>query len=390
MKKILQFFIAIFFTQNIFAQPQINPKSNFYMYGFSTAAILNANNTLTYSSWTRTQFEGCAQLNDPNTGNLIFTTDGANVYNPSGITIPNGTGLRGTNSSTNAATIIPMNIDYGYLVNTSDIVPATNSTFLNNFAYYSMYQLGNVGGLYNPSINSNKKNIQLLAPGIDQFGEKTVVVRRNGDLGFYLIMHSAEGPNNKIVVFKNVGTDIVHSGTFSAGTTVNTDNGQMRSTDVDANGNCKIIAAYSMAKKIDVYNFNYNTGILSLLTTYNLSSYSATPYGLEISPDGKIVYFSDYTTFGRMFSIDLSTSIIHFFQNLSTTQVSGQSTYGRFGQIQNLDNGQMYFTAYSRLFIFRISNPNTFGLLSTYGFSSTNSMLTNSGLRFGLPNYNRL
>jgi hypothetical protein len=396
MKRIIQLFIATFILQNAFAQPQLNPKNGFYLYGFYSNAVLS-NNTISFTSWNpkRHTPEGCAQLNNPTNGNLIFTTDGRNVFAPSGSYFKNGTGLLGTPSSTNAASIIPMNIDYGYIVTTSDAYKPLPAV-ANNFAYYSMYQVGLQNGVPKDSINAAIKNVQLLAPGINQFGEKAVVIRRPNDIGFYLILHSAEGSNNKLVVFRNVGTSIAYAGTYGVGTAIGIDNGQIRSTNVDINGNCKIVAAYSLAKKVDVYNFNYNTGVLSFDITYNFTSASVTPYGLEISPNGKIVYFSDYSTFGKMYSIDLPTGSIHTFQNPPTNNIFSLNSYERFGQFQNLDNGETYFTIFDRSLLCRIPNPNTFGILNTFTLNTTNTLslvngnISNNRIEFGLPNYNRL
>jgi hypothetical protein len=401
MKKIIQLFIAILIMQNSFAQLEPNPKTNFYLYGGSSFvnAVYNQNNTYTFSYWGtyyRSTQEGHAQLNNPTNGNLIFTTDGRTANDPSGNTILNGTGLLGTTSSTNAASIIPMDAQFGFLVTTSDTYsPPPNVA--NNFAYYSVYQTGLTStGLYNPSINSLKKNIQLLAPGINQFQEKAVVIRKIDNPNFYLIMHSAEGPNNDLVVFKNSGTNIIHHGTYALGTTIKYDMGQIRCSSIDLNGNCKVVAAYSNMHKIEVYNFNFNTGVLSFDITYDFSSSSAWPYGLEISPNGKMVYFSDYSTFGKLYCIDLGSGNISSFQNTATNKLLGISTYEKFGQLMSLDNGSIYFPIKRTGFLCRIQNPNTFGLLNSFVINATNTVpLLNivsvpQSLFLGLPNYNRL
>ncbi len=52
--------------------------------------------------------EGSASVSDPITGALLFYTDGMNVWNSNNTIMPNGNGLLGGLSSTQAALIVPV------------------------------------------------------------------------------------------------------------------------------------------------------------------------------------------------------------------------------------------------------------------------------------------
>ncbi|HIA35718.1 MAG TPA: hypothetical protein EYN89_03025 [Flavobacteriales bacterium] len=52
-------------------------------------------------------YEGCASLSD-NTGQIVLYTDGINVFDSTHLSMPNGSGLLGSSSSTQSAIIGPV------------------------------------------------------------------------------------------------------------------------------------------------------------------------------------------------------------------------------------------------------------------------------------------
>lgn len=101
MKNLL-FLLNLLFTIVLFGQNQAN---NWY---FGQNAGINFSNGIPVAldDGVLNTPEGCSTISDSN-GNLLFYTDGIDVWNKNHQLMPNGTGLLGSISSTQSGIIIP-------------------------------------------------------------------------------------------------------------------------------------------------------------------------------------------------------------------------------------------------------------------------------------------
>ncbi|HEV7646014.1 MAG TPA: hypothetical protein VGO50_18910 [Pyrinomonadaceae bacterium] len=116
--------------------------------------------------------EGSASISDSN-GNLLFYTDGRQVWDRNNNVMPNGTGLAGHDSSTQSALIVPCDCNR-YFIFTTDAQQHGYS----NGLQYSLVDMSVNGGTV------TLRNQPLLAPA----AEKIAAVR-DGSGGFWVVGH---------------------------------------------------------------------------------------------------------------------------------------------------------------------------------------------------------
>ncbi|MBN4049701.1 hypothetical protein JYT36_00575, partial [Bacteroidales bacterium AH-315-N07] len=146
-----------------------NSKEATYWYFGDRAGIKFENDTV-IPQYQNPMFtwEGTATISDKNTGNLLFYTEGDTLFNANHQPMPNGTGLKGDLSSTQAALIIPMPGDGGkYYVFTVDASSSNPNRFPNDsVCTYSIVDMTLDGGL--GDIIPSTKNTTLFTPTSEQ------------------------------------------------------------------------------------------------------------------------------------------------------------------------------------------------------------------------------
>ncbi len=81
-------------------------EGNNWYFGTYAGLTFNTNPPSLLNDGRLVTTEGCASVSDKN-GNLIFYTDGSNVYGSNHLLMPNGTGLYGNPSSTQSFCCMP-------------------------------------------------------------------------------------------------------------------------------------------------------------------------------------------------------------------------------------------------------------------------------------------
>src|SRR5688572_27382027 len=82
-------------------------EANIWYFGAQAGMDFNGGAPVSLSNGQLYTTEGCASIADAN-GNLLFYTEGVNVYNRLHVTMPNGTGLMGGTSASQSAMILPV------------------------------------------------------------------------------------------------------------------------------------------------------------------------------------------------------------------------------------------------------------------------------------------
>gem|GEM_PF-2175175 len=122
--------------------------------------------------------EGSATVSDPHTGELLFYTDGITVWNRDHQAMPNGTGLPGGYSSTQAALIVPAPGDSTkyYLFSSADEGRQEGVSY----AVVDMTADGGRGDVI-------ERNVQLLASA----SEKMVGIHHCNGVDYWVVVHGA-------------------------------------------------------------------------------------------------------------------------------------------------------------------------------------------------------
>lgn len=299
--------------------------------------------------------EGSASIADKTTGALLFYTDGVTVWNASNQIMPNGTGLLGGRatllSSTTAAVIVPKpgSSNLFYIVTVDELGS-------NNGVRYSVVDMtlnGGTGGIV-----AGEKNIFLYQSDY----EKLEVVPASDGLSYWLITYS---DNSEFVSFKIGNTGIQTTPVISAGVQ------SFGAGHMKINRQFNKLAIGGFNYDMALYEFNNATGVVSNPVIWNFNLSSPLIYGIEFSPDGKVLYISDLAT---LLQYDITQTTSQAIQNSVYQVATGGNTSLQLG----IDN-KIYVNAGS---LNVINCPNKLGAACGY---QTNVIAGGGG--YGLPKW---
>jgi gliding motility-associated-like protein len=298
--------------------------------------------------------EGSASVADRVTGALLFYTDGVTVWNAKNQIMPNGTGLLGgvTLSSTTAAVIVPKpgSSNLYYIITVDEFTS-------NNGLRYSVVDMALNGGL--GDIVSDQKNIFLFQTN----SEKLEVVPAADGQSYWLLTRDNSG--DSFYSFKITNSGLQNTPVIS---TVGSAN-QINQGHIKINKQFnKIASGISDDSDIELFDFDNATGIFSNPITLNFNLLSVA-YGIEFSPDGKLLYFTDGYS---IFQLNLTQTTPQAIQN-SAYQVS--ATQG--GVLQLGIDDKIYVS--SNLTIDAINCPNLLGAACGYQTNAVATDLTWGG-----------
>jgi gliding motility-associated-like protein len=230
--------------------------------------------------------EGSASVADKLTGALLFYTDGVTVWNANNQVMPNGTGLLGGTaallSSTTAAVIVPKPGS-----NSLFYIVTIDEQFNGNGVRYSVVDMTLNSGL--GDIVSNQKNIFLFQTN----SEKLEVVPASDGSSYWLITH--DNPGDTFFSFKIDNIGIQTTPVIS----------QIGGNHGNGAGHMKVNKQFNKiaiglldigagsTTQIELFDFNNTTGVISNGIIWNYNFSSALIYGVEFSPNGKVLYVSD-------------------------------------------------------------------------------------------------
>ncbi|ALI98142.1 YncE family protein [Rufibacter tibetensis] len=313
--------------------------------------------------------EGCAVLSDA-LGNLLFYTNGMQVWNRNKQIMAGGDSLKGHESSTQSAVILPKpGSQHLYYLFTTDFQGQSHGL------QYHLIDLSRNGGLGEVV----SKNNLVFAPVTEKL---TAVKHRNGrdywvithrwnSSAFYAYLVSSNG-----ITFKPVES---HLGSIHAG-----DNGAtIGYMKASPTGEKLAVATWAAVNKIEVFSFNNENGKLAIAV--DLGKFDEA-YGVEFSPDGTKLYGGKNGIAGgeaRIFQFDLAAgtpdAIIH-----SGKQVA-KSVSRKIGALQLGPDGRIYVARNNSNWLGIIRNPNALGPDCDYKDAGINLGTQKSAL--GLPNF---
>lgn len=281
MKKIALILIICFAGLNAIAQSE---EAATWYFGYNSGIKFNqANNTVSsLNDGELSTFEGCATISD-NSGDLLFYTDGLRVWNKNHDIMSNGLGLFGDPSSTQSAIIIPKpndeNIYYIFTVDDQN----RNETHLGlNYSIVDMTLDNGLGAITN-------KNINLLSVCSEKI---TAVVKDCITESIWVLAFASENGNGLIY-------DTFHAFEVNnLGVTNNSITSPFDLSITDRRGYLKFspdgtkMACANVSNGIYLYDFNTNTGKVSNQQNISIGGLNNNPYGVEFSPNSKLLYVS--------------------------------------------------------------------------------------------------
>lgn len=274
MTKLLHAFIFICITQNCFAQKE----NNQWCFGSLSGLDFNSGSPVATTSQVNTT-EGSSSIADAS-GNLLFYSDGITVWNKNHLPMPNGMGLNGGVSSTQSALIVaqPQTPNIYYVFTTAEAQGAPGFC-------YSIVDMSLQGGLGDVTT----KNVQLFTPS----AEKVCATRHSNGIDVWVVGH--EMGTNNFLAYLLTSAGISAPVITSCGTVYSNMGGvEIGYMKFSPNG-AHLAHAMRYLFTYELDSFDISTGIVSAPITF-ASTGGTICYGIEFSPDNKLLYTSDSQT----------------------------------------------------------------------------------------------
>lgn len=358
LNKILTFIIYFLYTLNIYAQKE----GNIWYFGQNAGLDFNTSSPSVLTNGSLSTAEGCASIAD-GTGNLLFYTDGIQVWNRTHQVMPNGLGLKGDPSSTQSAIIVPKphSLDLYYIFT----VDANAGTDGLQYSVLDMNLDGGMGDIIS-------KNNLLFTPSTEKI---TAVNHANGtdiwiighewnSAKFYAYLLTANGINPNPII-----TDI---GIIHDGSSFNS-HGYLKASP---EGN-KIVAAIGIKGLAEVFDFDNNTGVLSNPLDLTGLNYV---YGVEFSQDGAYLYLTR-RYYGNLYQYNLKAG-----SNSDILNSQFIISSNNLGGLQMAPDGKIYIAKYNN-HLDVINNPNEQGVNCNYQADAI--YLAGMSSTLGLPIFNQ-
>lgn len=361
MKKTTLLFMLL--TVSIYVGAQNSKKINQWQFPTSCGLDFNSGSPVFVTGGQVNTTEGSSSMAD-NNGALLLYSDGATVWDKNHNAMPNGTGLLGASSSSQAALIVqqPGN------ANTYFVFTVDQEAGPDGFRY-SIVDMTLNGGLGNVTT----KNVLLVTP----VSEKVTGCRHANGQDIWIVTHKYNSAEFYAYLLTSAG--LVLTPVITTVGTVHTGFGNTNSIGymkISPDGN-KLAVAISRSNMFELFDFDNATGIPSNaipLVVPNLT------YGVEFSPNSKVLYGTEFVNPIYQYDLDAgSPAAIQASQLLVATSSSPE-----LGALQLAPDGKIYSARKTLPWLGIIQNPDVVGLGCAYidnGFS-----LGGNTCYYGLPN----
>ena len=387
MKKTVLF--VIFSLIGLYTYSQ-NEAANWYFGENAGLTFDLTNNAIVQNSNGRLNTrEGCSSISDDN-GNLLFYTDGVTVWNRNHVQMANGFDLHGDSSSTQSAIIVPKpaSVSIYYIFTVDNGIDGVNHGL--SFSEIDMSLNGGLGQVTvkNTDLLSlcSEKITAVLKDCLTEALWVVTFASENGDLPTFNTYHAFEINNTGVI-------------TTSVKSTFTTDITEPRGYLKLSPDGTKVASA-NVKSGLFLYDFDAPTGKLSNDVQLFISSNNgaAFPYGVEFSPNSKLLYvhssndFFDFENPNRSNDPKNHSSTLTQFNltdaDIQNSQVRLESKQLYRGALQLGPDGKIYRALSATYlqglpFLGVIENPNVVGPACIYRHNAISLSPFNSSQ--GLP-----
>jgi len=339
--KVLLILLAACLPYQTFSQEKV------WYFGNEAGIDFNGTSAVAITDGTMNVVDNAAAISDF-TGNLLFYTDGMNVWDRNHSLMPNGTGLMGESSNGQGSLIVQRpGTDLFYIFT----VGQYNST--NGFRYH-IVELSQNGG-FGDVIS---KNILLLSPST----ERLDAVYNELTNSYWIITHGWNSNDfysyeltqfgfNPVPVISPVGT--VHTGGMLGH--YNT-MGQLCISPTKT----KLVCGIYSDGVFELFDFDLNTGVIS--NPVPLGGFN-NAWGAAFSPDGTKLYVSEWMN-TEITQLDISSGIASVILNTATVVGHGTGPGGSYqaGYLQLAPDDKIYGAVFDDDYLLVINSPNQSGL----------------------------
>jgi len=355
-------------------------QTDWWYFGTYAGMTFTSGTAVAVSDGTLTTSEGSSAMSDA-TGNLLFYTDGKEVYTSTHTIMANGTGLLGDISTTQSALIIAKPGDPNlYYIFT---LPEEGN---GNFCY-SVVDMSLAGGQGSVTV----KNTILKNGNVT---EKLTAVRHCNGNDIWVMIH--EFNSNAFYAYLVTNAGINPAVISNVGQPHNDVHGQMKFNNNGSKIACmrdSVIFAgnpYNGKGYLDLFNFDNTTGIVYNPKAITLNNYQKC-YGLEFSQDNSKLYggFYDQSGFNGgnsyLLQFDLTVPNIVSSAFVVSTFISGPIHRS----LQIARDGKIYVCKSNTPFVCVVNSPNVAGAGCNYTDDAINIdplSMGNMNL-LGLPNF---
>ena len=231
---------------------------------------------------------GSAVASDQTNGDLLFYTDGANIYDITNAVMPNGTGLNGFTSGNQPVTVakVPGQLNQFYVI-TNNANFTTGGSI--EYRIVDMALFGNAV-FPTPALGDGTNNTNTAIAGLTNRSEAMIVIPHDNGDDFWLITHANGSPDYAVTLVTTTGPSTTT--TFAGLGLIN----------VAANfayhpGTNRIaVSPQEGTRDAEILSFDPATGALSfqqrILNSGLPSTTNQSIYDVEFSPNGDLVYLS--------------------------------------------------------------------------------------------------
>ncbi len=352
------FFLLVYLPINLICQNEANN----WVFGNGCGVSFNQTPPVTFYN-SINSIEGCASISDSD-GNLIFYTDGVRIWDRNNNLMNNGKDLSGHTSATQSALIIPKPLKTNeYYILTLEALESENIRL-----HYSIVDI-NLNNGYGDVI---VKNHYLT----DNLTEKLCGTRHSNGLYYWFVVHKWESNEFHSYLLTRDGinlTPIISKiGSFHNGSMLN----KLGYMKISPNGEKLALAVFDDSF-VEIFDFDKSSGRILNPVKIQMNGLKGI-YGIEFSPDSKMLYVSTSLTPSAIFQLDLSTYQENAIKN-SIKKISFDVNF-LFGALQLAPDGKIYVANKLRQYLSAIDIPDSLNCSFTL-----NALFLGNNCQLGLP-----
>ncbi|MCX6258946.1 MAG: hypothetical protein NTW49_13765 [Bacteroidia bacterium] len=359
-------------------------QANIWYFGHHAGLDFNSGSPIALTNGNINNNDGCASISDSN-GNLLFYSDGFEVWNANhnlmSNTLTNSPGgiLHGGYTPSQLAIIpLPGNYDYYYFFDID--IGAVNAYGIS----YSLVDMTLNNGL--GDIVLSQKSIPLYYPP----APKITAVRHKNGRDVWVITHEMNTNNFRVYLITDAGLNPNPIITSIGVVPINLLGGGYIKASPDGK---KVAVAHNLSYGhfiLNIFDFDNFTGLLSNCISDSVNNC----YGVEFSPDSKLLYVSQFYSCdppGDIFQYNLTAgtpaSILASKIIIATnpSDCDPNNSDNTFGAMQLAPDHKIYIVKQEHSFLSVINYPDSIGLACSYVNDALSLEGKTGGL--GLPGF---